>query len=143
MKLDRTTCNFWQGVCLEGNFGDPNFTDDQFISPLASTCASHPTCGTDYFYGGESLTSLIFRGDLQSQVTDHHNLAGGAMYMTHDVSLDVLQNVGGNEIQVYTERYAAKPWDLALYVRIGRVHFTVKLGALRPRLGGRDVLANP
>ena len=146
MKLDRTTCNFWQGVCLEGNFGDPNFTDDQFISPLASTCASHPTCGTDYFYGGESLTSLIFRGDLQSQVTDHHNLAGGAMYMSHDVSLDLLENRGTNEVQVYTERYAAKPWDLALYVqdRIEYDFLTVKLG-VRYDLGsaGGTFWANP
>jgi len=130
MKLQRTTCNFWQGVCLEGSFGDPNFTDDNFISPLAGTCSVHPTCGTDYFYGGEDLTSLIFRGDLQSQVTDHHNLAGGAMYMNHDVKLDLLQNVGTNEVQVYTERYAAKPWDLALYVqdRIEYDFLTIKLG---------------
>ncbi len=146
LKLQRTTCNFWQGVCLEDSFGDPNFTDDNFISPLAGTCQIHPTCGTDDFYGGENLESLIFRGDVQSQVTDHHNLAGGAMYMKHDVTLDLQQNVGGNEVLLYTEKYAAKPWDLALYVqdRIEYDFLTVKLG-VRYDLGsaGGTFWANP
>ncbi len=146
LSLERTTCNFWQGVCLQGNFGDPNFTDDQFISPLAGTCQIHPTCGTDSFYGGETLKSLIFRGDVQSQVTDHHQLAAGGMFLRHDVTLDLLQNVGGNEVRVYPQAYAAKPWDLALYVqdRIEYDFLTVKLG-VRYDLGsaGGTFWANP
>jgi outer membrane receptor protein involved in Fe transport len=146
LRLERTTCNFWQGVCLQDNFGDPNFTDDQFISPLAGTCEIHPTCGTDYFFGGENLKSLIFRGDAQSQVTDHHQLAAGAMYLRHDVKLDVLQNVGANQVLLYPEEYSAKPWDLALYIqdRIEYDFLTVKLG-VRYDLGsaGGVFWANP
>ena len=130
LNLDRTTCNFWQGVCLEGNFGDPNFSDDQFISPLAGTCSRHPTCGTDYFYGGETLHSTIVRGDVQSQMTDHHNVGAGVMFLSHDVKLDVLQNVGANQVEIYPENYAAKPWDAAFYIqdRIEYDFLTVKLG---------------
>jgi len=146
LQLKRTTCNYWQGVCLQDNFGDPNFSEDQFISPLAGTCEIHPTCGTDYFYGGEDLKSYIFRGDFQSQATDHHNLALGAMFLSHDVKLDVDQNIGTNEVRVYNEQYAAKPWDLALYVqdRIEYDFLTVKLG-VRYDLGsaGGTFWANP
>ncbi|MBI1968265.1 MAG: TonB-dependent receptor [Gemmatimonadetes bacterium] len=129
-QLDRNTCNFWQGVCLGDNFADPNFTDDNFISPLAGTCAIHPTCGADYFSGGEDLTSQIFRGDIESQVTDHHNVRGGLLYLRHDVELDLVENIGGNNVIKYPQQYSAKPWDVAFYVqdKIEYDFLTVKLG---------------
>lgn len=130
LELERNTCNFYQGVCLGTNFGDPNFTDDEFISPLAGTCSIHPTCGTDYFSGGEKLKTTVFRGDVESQVSDHHNVQGGGIFLTHDVSLDMVQNIGGNNVIAYPQQYAAKPWDAALYVqdRIEYDFLTVKLG---------------
>jgi len=131
LTLDRTTCNYFQGVCLKDNFGDPNFTDDEFIAPLAGTCTIHPTCGTDYFYGGENLKSLMMRGDVESQVSDHHNLQGGGMFLSHDVNLNVVENIGVNNVIKYPQQYAAKPWDAAFYLqdRIEYDFLTIKLGA--------------
>lgn len=130
-ELNRVSCNYWQGVCLGSNFGDPNFTDDQFISPLAGTCDIHPTCGTDYVAGGETMKSTLVRADVQSQVSDHHNIQGGVFYMRHDVRLDETRNIGVNGVIAYNERYSAKPWDGALYVqdRIEYDFLTLKLGA--------------
>ena len=129
-SLGRTTCNWFQGVCLGTNFGDPNFTDDQFISGLSGTCAVHPTCGTDYFYGGEKLRTIVVRGDVESQVSDHHNLQAGLMVMSHDVTLNQVQNIGGNNVIAYYQAYRAHPWDAAFYVqdRIEYDFLTVKLG---------------
>lgn len=130
-SLDRTTCNYFQGVCLKDNFGDPNFTDDQFISPLAGTCTIHPTCGTDNFYGGESLKSWEGRADVESQVSDHHNLQAGVMMLSHNVQLNLIQNIGGNNVIKYPQHYAATPWDASLYVqdRIEYDFLVIKLGA--------------
>lgn len=142
----RLTCNYWQGVCLEDSFGDPNFTDDQFIGPLDGTCAIHPTCGTDFFFGGEDLKTWVFRGDIQSQVTDHHNLQAGGYYETHDVSMNEVQNVGVNLVNRYRLRYAARPWNAAFYVQdqIEYDFITLNLG-FRFDLGraGGLFLANP
>jgi outer membrane receptor protein involved in Fe transport len=127
----RTTCNYYQGVCLGSSFTDPNFTDDQFIGPLAGSCAISPNCGTDQFYGGERLNTFVLRGDGQSQVTDHHNLAAGALFQRYDLKVALDQNVGTNIVNVYTQRYANKPTDLALYVQdnIEYDFVTVRLGA--------------
>ncbi len=130
-ELSRNTCNYWQGVCLGTNFGDPNFTEDQFISPLAGTCDIHPTCGTDYVSGGETMKSTVLRGDVTSQVSDHHNLQFGLFYMGHDVRLDETQNLGTNNVIAFPQRYHAKPWDAALYLqdRIEYDFLILKLGA--------------
>ena len=130
-QTNRTTCSYFQGVCLENQYGDPNFTDDQFIGPLAGTCAIHPTCGTDFFFGGERLNTLVTRGDVRSQVTDHHELSGGLLYQRYDLSVDLSQNVGTNVINEYRQSYASKPYDLGLYVqdRIEYDFLTIKLGA--------------
>jgi outer membrane receptor protein involved in Fe transport len=130
LSLERNTCNYWQGVCLGTNFGDPNFTDDQFLSPLAGTCQIHPTCGTDYFAGGERLKTWVVAANLQSQVTDHHNIQGGLNFLSHDVTLDMTQNIGGNNVIAYPQFYKANPWDAAFYVqdRIEYDFLTVKLG---------------
>lgn len=130
-ELARNTCNFWQGVCLGTNFGDPNFAQDQFISPKAGTCDVHPTCGTDYVSGGETMKSTVLRGDVASQVSDHHNVQFGVFYMGHDVRLDETRNIGGDFIIAYRQQYHAKPWDAALYLQ-DRIEFDfliLKLGA--------------
>lgn len=130
-ELSRKTCNVWQGVCLGANFGDPNFSEDQFISPLAGTCDIHPTCGSDYVFGGETMKSSVLRADVASQVSDHHNLQFGVFYERHDVRLDEVDNIGVNNVISYPIRYHATPWDGALYLQ-DRIEFDfliVKLGA--------------
>lgn len=114
---DRLTCNVFQGVCLEDAFQDPNFTDDQFISPKAGECENGPTCGTDDFFGGEDLETWVGRGDIQWQATDHHNIQTGVYYERHDVSMSEVQNVGTNEVNIYHLRYAAEPWNAAFYLQ--------------------------
>ena len=130
-ELSRNTCNYWEGVCLGTNFGDPNFSNDQFISPLAGTCDIHPTCGTDYVSGGETMKSSVLRADVSSQVSDHHNLQFGVFYMGHDVLLDETDNIGVNNVIAYPLRYHAKPWDAALYFqdRLEYDFLILKLGA--------------
>jgi outer membrane receptor protein involved in Fe transport len=127
----RTTCNYFQGVCLEDQFGDPNFSDDQFIAPRNSTCASHPTCGTDQFFGGEKLNTQLLRSDIKSQVTDHHEISAGVLYQRYDFSVDITQNVGTNDVNVYRQTYSNTPYDLGTYIqdRIEYDFLTVKLGA--------------
>ncbi len=114
---DRLTCNVFQGVCLKDQFADPNFTDDQFVSPRASTCDIHPTCGTDDFFGGEDLNTYVARGDAQWQATDHHNVAFGVYYENHDVNMSEVQNVGTNEVNIYRLKYSARPWNAAVYLQ--------------------------
>ncbi len=130
-SLNRITCNWFQGVCLGSTFADPNFTDDQFISGLSGTCAVNPVCGTDRYYGGENLRTIVTRGDIQSQVSDHHNLQGGVMAMFHKVSLNAYESPGFVNTFISDQfTYGANPWDAALYLqdRIEYDFLTVKLG---------------
>jgi outer membrane receptor protein involved in Fe transport len=120
----RKTCNVFNGVCLNdvipnpsNAFADPNFTQDQFLAPLSGTCGIHPTCGADYFYGGEDLKSYVGRADAQWQATDHHSLQFGAYYETHDVNMDETQNVGTNQPNIYRSAYSAEPWNAAFYIQ--------------------------
>src|SRR5688500_2667954 len=93
----RTTCNYFQGVCLTDRFADVNF-NDRFVA--TGVTPGIQATGTDVFYGGEDVTSYIFRADLESQVTDHHNLQGGIFYQTHDLKFDESRNVGTNVLFV-------------------------------------------
>jgi outer membrane receptor protein involved in Fe transport len=130
-RTKRETCNYFQGVCLGTNFADANFTDDQFIGPLSGACELGPTCGNDQDFGGEKLTTVVLRGDLQSQVTDHHNLQGGVLYQGYDFSVNTQRNVGTNAVNVYRQSYANKPYDFATYLqdRIEYDFLTLKIGA--------------
>jgi hypothetical protein len=130
-SLNRITCNWFQGVCLGSTFADPNFTDDQFISGLSGTCAVNPVCGTDRYYGGEHLRTIVTRGDINSQVSDHHNVQAGVMAMFHKVSLNASESPGFVNTFISDQfTYAATPWDGALYLqdRIEYDFLTVKLG---------------
>ena len=127
----RETCNYFQGVCLGTNFADPNFTDDQFIAPLASTCAAGPTCGADSFFGGEKLNTQVLRADFGNQTTDHHYLSTGFLYQRYDFRVNLTQNVGTNAVNTYNQSYANKPYDFGTYIqdKIEYDFVTVKLGA--------------
>jgi hypothetical protein len=114
-KQDRLNCNFFQGICLEDNFSDINFTGDQFAA--SGITVDHPTAGTDQFYGGEDMTTYVLRADVQSQVSDHHNLAFGVFADLHDLTFDEKTNEGTNDIFVVNQKYEAKPWDAAVYIQ--------------------------
>ena len=123
----RNTCSYFQGICVGSRFSDANFTG-QFIAPGVST--GNPSAGTDLIYGGEDVQSYVGRADIQSQVTDHHNLQGGLFFQRHNVDYAELRNVGTNDVQVATQRYRAKPIEAAGYFqdRIEYDFLTVKLG---------------
>ena len=127
-EQQRQTCNFFQGVCLADRFSDVNFTADRFVR--GGTTPGVPTPGTDEFYGGEKVSSNIFRGDLESQVTDHHNLQGGVFFQQHDLVFNEARNVGVNVLFVQPQKFSAKPYDAAAYIqdRIEYDFLTVKLG---------------
>jgi hypothetical protein len=113
-KQQRTNCNFYQGVCLGDNFADKNFNGQFVASGITLTT---PTAGTDDFFGGEDLTTYVLRADIQSQVTDHHNLQFGAFADFHDVLFDEKTNQSANDIFVVNQKYIAKPWDAAFYLQ--------------------------
>lgn len=128
-RLDqqRTTCNYFEGVCLADRMEDTNF-NEQFVAPGVGT---RLTQGTDTFYGGEDITSDIFRVDVTSQVTDHHEAKFGAFYTMHDLQFNEARNLGTNGVSVVPQAYRAKPTEFATYVqdKIEYDFLTVKLGA--------------
>ena len=130
-RTKRETCSYFQGVCLEDRFGDANFTDDQYIGPLAGTCSSHPTCGTDPDFGGETLNTFVLRGDVGSQVTDHHFIQAGLLYQNYDLDYNITSNVGTNLVNLYTQTFKSSPYDWATYVqdKIEYDFLTLKIGA--------------
>lgn len=123
----RTTCNYFQGICLGARFADINF-NDRFVAPGIQTGV--PYTGTDAFFGGEKVKSDIMRADMQSQVTDHHNLQGGVFFQRHDISFLEDRNVGTNVPLIVPQRYFAKPTEAAAYLqdRIEYDFLTIKLG---------------
>lgn len=125
----RVTCNVFSGICLGDHFEDPNF-DGGFAGPGPGVFSRTPTAGTDFFFGGEDLRTQTYRGDIQSQVTDHHNLAAGVFYQRHDLEYNEVENVGINDIILRRNVFKQKPWDLAFYVqdKIEYDFLTVKLG---------------
>jgi outer membrane receptor protein involved in Fe transport len=125
----RTTCNYFQGICLVDRFHDINY-NDRFVTAGITTSEDHPATGTDEFYGGERARSNIFRADVNSQVTDHHNLQGGVFYQKHDIVFSEARNLGGDAVRVVPQRYAATPYDAAAYFQdwIEYDFLTVKLG---------------
>jgi outer membrane receptor protein involved in Fe transport len=123
----RNTCNYFQGVCLGDRFADVNF-NDRFVAP--GVTPGVPLSGTDVFYGGEEVTTYVARADLESQVTDHHNLQGGIFFQQHDLVFQEAQNIGTNVLFTQRQRFAAKPIEFATYLqdRIEYDFLTVKLG---------------
>ena len=127
----RTTCNYFQGVCLGSRFDDTNYLEN-FVQPGVPT-PEYPiqiTTGTDVFYGGEEVTSDIFRADVQSQVSDHHNLQTGIFFQRHDLLFRESRNEGADAPRLVNQKYGSKPYDAAAYVqdKIEYDFLTVKLG---------------
>ena len=110
----RSTCNYFQGVCQAGQFADLNFTES-YAAPGGSI--GFPNQGTDEFYGGEEVRTNVVRADLESQVTDHHALAGGVFWQRHDIQFAELRNQGTNGVFVVPGQYRSKPWEAAAYLQ--------------------------
>src|SRR5690606_25904701 len=101
----RTRCNFFEGFCLKDNFGDLNFTG-RFVAP--GTESNNPTEGTDNFYGGERVRTAVARADIQSQVTDHHNIQAGLYYEVHDLDFLEYQAIEGDEPVKAQQQFAVR-----------------------------------
>lgn len=125
---ERSTCNFFSSVCLGARFGDINFTNTQFVTP---NTRFHPASGTDEFFGGENLRTTMVRGDIESQITDHHNLKFGAFYQRHSLNYRETRNQGVNDVLAVPSGYSARPYEAALYFqdKIEYDFLVVKLGA--------------
>jgi outer membrane receptor protein involved in Fe transport len=123
----RETCNFFSGVCLGPRFADINF-NGRFVAP-GITAGDMP--GTDEFFGGEDLQTWMGRFDLQSQISDHHQIQTGLFYQTHDLEYREFRNQGVNDVLSVPQFYTAEPWDAAVYLqdRIEYDFLTIKLGA--------------
>jgi outer membrane receptor protein involved in Fe transport len=124
---DRMTCNWFQGVCLGARFADMNFSEN-FRSP--GITMENPASGSGGYFGGEDLTTWMFRADAQSQVSEHHNVGAGVFYMDHELDYSEVQDRGTNDIIAVPGEYHAEPWDAAVYVqdRIEYDFITVQVG---------------
>lgn len=124
----RVTCNFAQGVCLGSNFDVANFIDN-FVAP-SSGAQNTPTVGTDFFFGGEKVTTWVGRVDVQSQLTDSHHVRAGVFFQGHDVEYDEWQCTCFNAVRKRQNSWSARPWDVAFYAqdRIELDFLTLDLG---------------
>jgi hypothetical protein len=133
----RDACNYLTGICL----GDKirNFTTAQDFAVAQFTSFSrhgapyvNPGTGAENFAGGDTTTTWSLRADVQSQVTDHHNLQGGVYFQRHDLRFYEAKNVtkpfDQNNIVNYV--FGGEPWDAAIYVqdRIEYDFLVLKLG---------------
>ena len=128
--LERSTCNVHLGVCVAAPFQNGNFSE-QFSAPFNTP--GIPFGGTSLAYGGEDYTTRMIRGDVQSQITDHHNLQGGVWFTRHDIEYSERRGIGGNSGPANTvnQLYRAKPNEFAMYLqdRIEYDFLTVRVGA--------------
>ena len=137
----RDACNFVVGICLgdkirnfttapAGDFALGQFT--VFGRHLPQSYAP-PVAATENFAGGDTNTTLVLRGDLQSQVSDHHNLQGGVFFQRHDIRFYEAQSTQKpfDRHGLVTFAWGGKPWDAAVYLqdRIEYDFLTLKLGA--------------
>ncbi len=123
----RITCNWFQGVCLQDRFANTNFNENFQASGVT---VDHPTAGTGRFFGGEDVTTYMLRGDIQSQVSDHHNVGAGVFYQRHDIEFSELRDRGISDVLVTTQAYKADAWEFAFYLqdRIEYDFITIRLG---------------
>ena len=136
LHASRNACNYLTGLCL----GDKirNYTTAQsFVIPrvIANSNVApyvNPGTGAENFAGGDTNTTYSLRADVQSQVTDHHNVQGGVFYQHHDIRFYEAKNLNrptdGNVIGTYT--YGGRPWDAAIYIqdKLEYDFLTLKLG---------------
>jgi hypothetical protein len=143
VEQGRETCNYFQGACLEGWFANTNFNEN-FHAPGVTPIT--PVAGTGRTWGGEQMTTRMGRVDVQSQLTDHHNVQVGLFTQRHDISLNELRDRGGSQVEISEMNYNAKPWEFGAYFQdvIEYDFLTVRLG-FRFDVGeaGGLFLANP
>ena len=140
LSTARDACNFLTGICLGAKIR--NFT----TAPTAGDFAlgqftphsrhgaqyTNPGSATENFAGGDTNTTYSARFDVQSQITDHHNIQGGVFYQRHDIRFMEASNVTKpldlETIARYV--YGGRPWDAAAYFqdRIEYDFLTLKLG---------------
>ncbi len=131
-EFGRNTCSIWQGVCIGNRFWEGNFTES-FKTPFGNPGTSGvPYGGTDLFYGGETYTLTTTRADLQSQVTDHHNIQVGASYILNDIVYQESRGIDGNSgmAAFVNQVYRAKPIEISTYLQnhIEYDFLTIRLG---------------
>jgi outer membrane receptor protein involved in Fe transport len=130
MEGDRESCNLFLGVCINSPFTLANFRET-FWAPFA-VAEGVPFFGSGNVYGGEDYSTNTIRADVQSQVTDHHNLQVGAWFVQHDIEYNEVRALGGNSGLALTvpQLYRAKPREIATYLqdRIEYDFLTVRLG---------------
>ncbi len=125
----RTSCNFFGGLCLRDAFDDPNFDNNRFIR--GGVTDQTPALATDEFgFGGEDVTTVVGRFDIESQVTDHHQLQAGVYYERHNLDFVKTTDFGVNEVIPVQQNYFAEPFNAAAYLqdRIEYDFITVNLG---------------
>jgi hypothetical protein len=125
----RTTCNFFGGICLRDAFDDPNFDNNRFVR--GGVTDQTPALATDEFgFGGEDVTTVVGRFDIESQVTEHHQLQTGVYYEKHDLDFEKVSDFGVNEVIPVQQNYFAKPFNAAVYLqdRIEYDFISVDLG---------------
>ncbi|MBI4543897.1 MAG: TonB-dependent receptor [Gemmatimonadetes bacterium] len=137
LDQDRLSCNWLAGVCLGDDIRNYTTVGAGFIVPRQTRRAPRaphvpPATGTENFFGSDTMETTVLRADLQSQVTDHHNLRAGVFYQRHDFALHEARNGGRpfDDDEILTYDYTAKPWDFAMYLqdRIEYDFLTVNLG---------------
>ena len=138
LHLARNACNYLTGLCLGDKIRNyttaQTFVRGRFLSSSTQPNAAHlnPGSGSQNFAGGDTNTTYSLRADMQSQVTDHHNVQGGVFFQRHNMRFFEAKNLtrpfDASIIGNYS--YGGKPWDAALYVqdRLEYDFLTLKLG---------------
>lgn len=127
---ERDTCIFLAGVCLHDRLAS-NWSNGAFQNTGGDkNFGAHPVFGSDDTFGGDQAESRFFRGDLEWQASDHHNISTGLFYQDHDIEFVEGRDVGLNNVQLQINRYAGQPWDAAAYIqdRIEYDFITVRVG---------------
>ncbi|MEN8376854.1 MAG: TonB-dependent receptor, partial [Gemmatimonadota bacterium] len=114
LKQGREVCNFFQGVCLEDRFANTNFSES-FEAPGVNDI--FPASGTGRAFGGERIETWMGRGDVEAQVSDHHNVRGGLFYQTHDIAFREARDIGISGVELEVLEYGASPWEAAFYLQ--------------------------
>lgn len=136
-RTERLSCNWYGGVCIEdkirtmttiGPLGTGQFTtQSRHGAPHTG-----PTMGAENFFGSDSTRSWVARVDVQSQVTDHHNLQAGLFFQQHELFMNESRNLAWpfDRYEIARYEYQSRPWDAAFYIqdKIEYDFLTVNLG---------------
>lgn len=138
LNVARNACDWLTGVCLGDKIRNyttaQSFVRGRFLSTstVANAAWLNPGAGSENFAGGDTNTTHSLRADVESQVSDHHNIKGGIFFQQHDLRFYEAKNLSrpfdASVIGNYT--YGGKPWDAAVYLQdnIEYDFVTIKLG---------------